>query len=206
MHLQRQLKFISIFPLLRTGCLRNCRSLSITSTVSTLRTPWTEQEDSLIWEHRSAGKSVAEIQSQFLPHRSLMAVYGRLHRISNESNLKTGKWNKEEEEYLIQKVKHIMSSGKPVRWKDLAMNLGRSSRTVRDRWRNKLNPEINHKPFDENELLIMNQWLASRGLEAPPASPSPYRNVKELAESLNRSEKRVYGHLLALLKSQTGSG
>lgn len=205
MYLQNLHSSYSGIPLLWRGCLRNGRSLSVTSTLATLRTPWTEREDDLITKHRSDGKSVADIRSEFLPHRSLMAIYGRLHRITNEALLKTGKWTKEEDEYLIRKITHIHSSGRPVKWRDLAMNLGRSSRVVRERWRNKLDPQICHKPFTDNELLIMNKWLSSRNGDTLKSSSSPIKDVKGLAESISRSEKRVYSCLLRLARSTPSS-
>ena len=186
------------FPLLWRCCLGHRRSLSVTPTLATPRTPWTEKEDDLIRKHRSDGKSVAQIRSQFLPHRTLMSIYGRLHRIINECHLKTGTWSKEEDDYIIRKMTLRHSPGQPLKWRDLAMNLGRSSRVVRERWRNTLNPEIiRHTPFTKNELLIMKKWLSSRNAD----SSSTIKNVKELSESISRSEKRVYNCLQSMARS-----
>jgi myb proto-oncogene protein len=100
--------------------------------------------------------------SGYFPDRSEMQCATRWFKVLSPALIK-GQWTKEEDEKVVE----LVSKYGPKKWTLIAKSLkGRIGKQCRERWHNHLNPEINKRPWTEEEDGIIlrahhkygNQW------------------------------------------------
>ncbi|KAJ6248894.1 snRNA-activating protein complex subunit 4 [Anaeramoeba flamelloides] len=121
-----------------------------------LHLKWTKKDDlklqKLVKERKL--KDWGIIASHFNGFKSTDCLKHYRHINSIEDN--KGTWNSVEDEILKEAVKNIGDKS----WSHVSCLVpGRNSKQCRERWRNQLNPNINHSPIslEEEELLIKKQ-------------------------------------------------
>lgn len=125
---------------------------------------WTKAEDELLIKIMS--QKDRPNYSKMVDHfsgKTGQQIAERWDKVLNP-NLVKGSWTRHEDEVIIQYVKENGTRN----WRNLCSLLpGRIGKQCRERWRNHLDPSINHSPWteEEDELLIKlhreygNKWV-----------------------------------------------
>jgi hypothetical protein len=127
-------------------------------------TKWTMEEDDLLVEvrHENPQANAADLARLF-PGKTVQQIAERWDKVLNPILVK-GSWTREEDETIISFVRREGTKN----WRKLATLLpGRVGKQCRERWRNHLDPEVNHQPWTEAEDAILidlherigNQWV-----------------------------------------------
>ncbi|KAH0787090.1 Myb-like DNA-binding domain containing protein [Histomonas meleagridis] len=127
-------------------------------------TKWTQEEDETLLRmvSQTGNKNWNELCNYF-PNKTSQQIAERWEKVVDPTLIK-GNWTRQEDEIIIEFVKE---HGKK-NWTKLAEKLpGRIGKQCRERWRNHLDPDVNHEPWteEEDEILIKmhdqlgNQWV-----------------------------------------------
>jgi hypothetical protein len=127
-------------------------------------TKWTADEDNRLLQLRARGSTVnfSEFVHLF-PGKTNQQITERWDKVLNP-NLVKGSWTREEDQAIIEFVKHEGTKN----WAQLAARLsGRVGKQCRERWRNHLDPDVNREAWTEQEDQILielhdkigNQWV-----------------------------------------------
>lgn len=125
---------------------------------------WSKEEDEQLQKVMQASERPNYSQlAQLFPGKSGQQVAERWDKVLNPKLMK-GSWKREEDETIIAFVK----ANGTKKWQKLCELLpGRIGKQCRERWRNHLDPSINHEPWtpEEDQLLIRlhreygNSWV-----------------------------------------------
>lgn len=130
---------------------------------------WRKEEDELLMSLmlKNIHPNYARMAEHF-PGKTGQQISERWDKVLNPDLVK-GSWTRHEDEVIINFVKENGTKN----WRKLCDILpGRIGKQCRERWRNHLDPNINHDPWtpEEDEMLIKyhemygNQWVKISGL------------------------------------------
>ena len=113
---------------------------------------WLKEEDEQLMKVMSSQERPNYSQlAQMFPGKTGQQVAERWDKVLNPSLLK-GSWTRQEDETIIEFVK----ANGTKKWQKLSLLLpGRIGKQCRERWRNHLDPAINHEPWTPEEDLLL---------------------------------------------------
>ncbi|CAD8163624.1 unnamed protein product [Paramecium pentaurelia] len=118
------------------------------------RERWTLEEDNLLRKIiRKYGTSWCKVAQSF-PDRNPNSCIQRWKRLTGRNKKKKQKWNIKED-YLLQKL--VAAYGN--KWNQISKHFkGKSNKQCMERYNNCLNPNLNRKPFtqEEDEIIYQN--------------------------------------------------
>jgi hypothetical protein len=127
-------------------------------------TKWSLEEDNLLTQvRRDNPHANATDLLRLFPGKTVQQIAERWDKVLNPTLVK-GSWTREEDEAIVAFVGREGTKN----WTKLAALLpGRVGKQCRERWRNHLDPEVNHAPWTESEDAILidlhqrigNQWV-----------------------------------------------
>ena len=148
--------------------------------ICTKNIKWVKEEDEKLMKIMLSNDhpNYSKLAEQF-PGKTGQQIAERWDKVLNPELVK-GSWTREEDEIIIKFVKENGTKN----WRKLCDLLpGRIGKQCRERWRNHLDPNINHKPWtkEEDELLLKyhgmygNKWVLLSSL-IPKRSDNAIKN------------------------------
>ena len=100
--------------------------------------------------------------------------------------LRKGPWTEHEDAIVMAAV--TTSSEQPfTRWSDLAQQLpGRVGKQIRTRWKNRLNPSINPRPFSREDDLLLWEGITQRGKRWVELTTTVFQSTRSENQLKNR--------------------
>ncbi|KRX10455.1 Homeodomain protein [Pseudocohnilembus persalinus] len=122
----------------------------------------------------------------------------------SKMNLQQIPWTSDEDQILLNIIKHFQSNSKQNKWSEIARELNsqtkrnvyRAGKQCRERWNNHLDPSINRGPWSEKEDLELLKLILTKGKKWSDVSKSlrssrTENSVKNRYNSLLKREKQV---------------
>jgi hypothetical protein len=127
-------------------------------------TKWSLDEDNLLTQvRRDTPHANATDLLRLFPGKTVQQIAERWDKVLNPKLVK-GSWTREEDEAIVS----FVSREGTKNWTKLAAMLqGRVGKQCRERWRNHLDPDVNHAPWTDEEDAVLidlhdrigNQWV-----------------------------------------------
>lgn len=153
---------------------------------------WLKEEDELLSKLmlNEERPNYAQLAERF-PGKTGQQVAERWDKVINPKLVK-GSWTREEDEIIVNYVREHGAKN----WRNLGIILpGRIGKQCRERWRNHLDPSINHSPWTQDE--------DSRLLELHQQFGNHWVQISKLMS--NRSENSIKNRWNSVLKKQVSA-
>lgn len=150
-------------------------------------TTWTPEEDKLLADLVNISKDWSTIAKSF-PGKSNRQVLAHWNKVVNPSIVR-GSWTREEDQIIINWV----AERGPTQWSSLAALLpGRIPKQCRERWCNRLDPNINRSSWTkEEDAILINSMNAIGPKWAEIARHLPGRTDNSVKNRWNSTLKRI---------------
>ena len=127
----------------------------------TTKATWTKEEDELLTKIASHADSIAwSAVAKFFPNKTAQQLAGRWEKVLNPALVK-GSWTREEDEIILNFV--LVNGDKD--WAKLALLLkGRTGKQCRERFKNHLDPKLDHTEWteeDDEKLVELHEKLGN---------------------------------------------